>query len=75
MSPTVSILTALRLRICAPRIGDFELELTHNHGEERDYDLGDGYGHIALSVADLDAEHKRLSDGGHAPTDIKEFFS
>ena len=54
--------------------GDFELELTHNHGEERDYDLGDGYGHIALSVADLDAEHKRLSDGGHAPTDIKEFF-
>ena len=27
--------------------GDFELELTHNHGREQDYDLGDGCGHIA----------------------------
>lgn len=52
----------------------FELELTHNHGEEREYNLGDGYGHIALSVADLDAEHKRLTDAGHNPLEIKEFF-
>lgn len=53
---------------------DFELELTHNHGPEKDYNPGDGYGHIALSVDDLDAEHKRLADAGHNPTDIKEFF-
>lgn len=54
--------------------GDFELELTHNHGREEDYSMGDGYGHIALSTADLDAEHKRLADGGFSPTPIKEFF-
>lgn len=54
--------------------GDFELELTHNHGREDAYAPGDGYGHLALSVADLDAEHKRLSDGGFMPTPIKEFF-
>lgn len=54
--------------------GDFELELTHNHGQKEDYHLGDGYGHIALSVADLDAEHQRLSDGGFSPTPIKDFY-
>ena len=54
--------------------GDFELELTHNHGAEKDYDLGDGYGHIALSTDDLDAEHRRLSESGFSPAPIKEFF-
>ena len=54
--------------------GGFELELTHNHGREEDYALGDGYGHVALSTADLDAEHKRLTDGGFSPTPIEEFF-
>ena len=54
--------------------GDFELELTHNHDREEDYALGDGYGHVALSTADLDVEHKRLTDGGFSPTPIKEFF-
>ena len=53
---------------------DFELELTHNHGSEKDYDLGDGYGHIALSVEKLDEEHQRLTAGGFSPTPIKEFF-
>lgn len=54
----------------------FELELTHNHEHDSPYDLGNGYGHIALSVADLDAEHRRLSDMGLSPepTAIKEFF-
>ncbi|MBM7330921.1 VOC family protein, partial [Agrobacterium sp. S2] len=37
--------------------GDFELELTVNRGREVPYALGDGYGHLAVSVADVDAEH------------------
>ena len=37
----------------------FELELTVNKGREP-YDLGDGYGHLAFSVDDLEAEHARL---------------
>jgi lactoylglutathione lyase len=53
---------------------DFELELTINHGRTEPYALGDGYGHIAFAVADLDAEHARFQEEGFAPKDIKEFF-
>jgi len=52
---------------------DFELELTVNKGREDPYDLGDGYGHLAVSVNDLDSEHKRIKDLGFAPKDIVEF--
>ncbi|MDM5147235.1 VOC family protein [Candidatus Persebacteraceae bacterium Df01] len=52
----------------------FELELTHNHNQDCDYELGNGYGHLALSVANLDAEHQRLQTGGFEPTPIKDFF-
>lgn len=44
--------------------GDFELELTVNKGREVPYALGDGYGHIAVSVEDVDAEHTRLTESG-----------
>ncbi|KAA3513147.1 VOC family protein [Agrobacterium rosae] len=44
--------------------GDFELELTVNKGREVPYALGDGYGHIAVSVEDVDAEHARLTELG-----------
>ncbi|NTE87145.1 VOC family protein [Agrobacterium rubi] len=46
--------------------GDFELELTINKGREVPYALGDGYGHIAVSVDDVDAEHARLTELGLA---------
>lgn len=41
---------------------NFELELTINKGRTDPYVLGDGYGHIAVSVADIEAEHSRLRD-------------
>jgi lactoylglutathione lyase len=49
-------------------IGDQEnvLELTYNH-DGRTYDLGTGYGHIALSVDDLDETLERLHDQGIDP--------
>ncbi len=40
-----------------------ELELTFNH-DGRDYELGTGYGHIALGVDDLDATLARLAEQG-----------
>lgn len=52
---------------------DFEVELTINKGRADPYDLGDGYGHIALSVDDLDAEHARFKAHDLAPRDIVEF--
>lgn len=52
---------------------EFELELTVNKGREEAYELGTGYGHLAVSVSDLDAEHKRLTDLGLNPGKIVEF--
>ena len=51
----------------------FELELTINEGRTEPYNLGDGYGHIAFTVDDLEAEHARLKAAGLTPGDIKEF--
>lgn len=50
----------------------FELELTLNRGRDRPYDLGDGYGHFALTVEDLEATHRDQKAGGFAPGDIKQ---
>ena len=43
-----------------------ELELTLNH-DGRTYDLGTGYGHIALAVDDLDAALAGLKEQGIEP--------
>ena len=51
----------------------FELELTVNKGRTDAYDVGDGYGHLAVSVDDLDALHARLTDAGREPRKIVEF--
>jgi lactoylglutathione lyase len=52
---------------------DFELELTINKGRTEPYNLGDGYGHLAVSVDDLDAEHARLKQLQLKIRDIVEF--
>jgi lactoylglutathione lyase len=51
----------------------FELELTINKGRAEPYDVGDGYGHLAFSVDDLDAEHARLKQQQLKIRDIVEF--
>jgi lactoylglutathione lyase len=51
----------------------FEVELTVNKGRTEAYDLGDGYGHLAVSVADAAAEHARLEGAGLAPRKIVDF--
>jgi lactoylglutathione lyase len=51
----------------------FELELTVNKGRVEAYDLGDGYGHIAVSVPDVEAEHARLVAAGLAPRKLVDF--
>jgi lactoylglutathione lyase len=50
---------------------DFELELTVNHGHGA-YDLGNGYGHLAVSVADLDAAFTQISALGAPCTPKRE---
>lgn len=51
----------------------FELELTVNKGQSDPYDLGNGYGHFAVLVEDLAAEHARFEAAGLAPRKIVEF--
>jgi lactoylglutathione lyase len=51
----------------------FELELTVNKGRSAPYDLGDGYGHLAVSVPDAAAEHSRFEAEGLAPRKLVDF--
>jgi lactoylglutathione lyase len=43
------------------------LELAYNHGHDEPYDIGTGYGHIALAVDDLDGVLERLEQEGILP--------
>lgn len=43
------------------------LELTLNDGRTEPYDVGTGYGHVALTVDDMDAEIARLAAAGIQP--------
>jgi len=52
---------------------DFELELTINKGQSEPYDLGNGYGHLAFTVEDIDGEHARFVKAGLEPRKIVEF--
>lgn len=51
----------------------FELELTVNKDRTEPYNLGDGYGHFAVSVDDVDAEHARMTEAGLAPRKLVDF--
>lgn len=51
---------------------DFELELTANRDRQQDYEIGDGYGHLAVGVDDVAVEHARLLAAGLAPDPVKE---
>jgi len=59
------------LYLSNPETG-FELELTVNLQRVHPYELGDGYGHLAVSVEELKDEHARFVSLGLNPGDIKE---
>jgi lactoylglutathione lyase len=56
---------AINVFMCLPGDGD-RLELTYNFGVES-YDVGTGYGHIAISVADMEETLARLAEQGIEP--------
>lgn len=51
----------------------FELELTVNKSRTEPYDIGDGYGHLAVVVDNLEAVHERVIKAGASPKDIVDF--
>ena len=50
----------------------FELELTVNKGRTEPYDLGNAYGHLAVSVEEVAIERERLSKLGLKPGQLVE---
>ena len=52
---------------------EFELELTINKDQTEPYQLGNGYGHIAVSVDNIEAEHARFEKEGLNPRKLVEF--
>ena len=46
---------------------DVELELTINKAQKEPYTHGDAYGHIAVAVDDIEAEHARFEAAGLQP--------
>lgn len=51
----------------------FELELTVNKGRQEPYNTGDGYGHLAVVVEDIESEHARFESLGLAPRKLVSF--
>ena len=49
---------------------DYELELTYNY-DHPGYDLGNGYGHIAIATDDVKALHAKQKEAGFNVTDLK----
>jgi len=62
----LSFETAYNVYLGLPGDGD-TLELTVNEGQDASYDLGDGYGHIALAVEDLDGLLAKLAEEAIEP--------
>jgi lactoylglutathione lyase len=58
--------SAYNIYMGVPGDGD-SLELTVNVGHDEPYDIGDGYGHIALTVDDLDGLLAQLAEQGYEP--------
>ncbi|WP_085776802.1 VOC family protein [Rhizobium sp. NXC14] len=50
----------------------FELELTVNKGRTEPYDLGKGYGHLAVSVEEVAIERERMVKLGLKPGELVE---
>lgn len=53
-----------------PGSESYELELTYNYDQKEAYDLGDGYGHIAIGVDSLEETYKEFQQTGYELTDI-----
>jgi lactoylglutathione lyase len=59
---------AINVFMNLPEDGDEpRLELTYNFGRTEPYELGTGYGHIAITTADLDGTLASLSSQGIEP--------
>lgn len=54
-----------------PGSPDYELELTYNYDQEEGYEIGTGYGHIAISNPDIKTLREDLMGKGYEVTEIR----
>lgn len=54
-----------------PQSPDYELELTYNYDQEEGYEIGTGYGHIAISNPDINTLREKLMKKGYEVTEIR----
>lgn len=54
-----------------PQSPDCELELTYNYDQEEAYDLGNGYGHIAISHSDIKSLREEFLEKGYEVTELR----
>ena len=50
---------------------DFQMELTYNYDPEKPYELGNGYGHLAVEVDNLEAVHLEHEAKGYQVVALK----
>ena len=59
---------AVNVFMSLPDVGpEPRLELTHNFGRTEPYEIGTGYGHIAITTDDMDGTLSRLKEQGIEP--------
>ena len=49
---------------------NYEIELTYNYAQHKDYVIGDGFSHTAVSVSDLEAAHEEHKKMGYKVSDF-----
>ncbi|WP_130820033.1 VOC family protein [Anaerococcus vaginimassiliensis] len=54
-----------------PKSPDYELELTYNYDQEEAYELGEGYGHIAISHPDIKSLREEFLEKGFEVTELR----
>ncbi len=50
--------------------GGYELELTYNYNPDKPYEIGNGFSHIAVTVADLEGSRELHKDMGYEVTKL-----
>lgn len=64
---------SFRLTYLSNAEAGFELELTLNKNRSTPYDLGDGYGHLAVVVDNVDVQHAAMAAKGMDVGDPVDF--
>ncbi|MDK2917479.1 MAG: lactoylglutathione lyase [Candidatus Petromonas sp.] len=50
--------------------GHYELELTYNYNQDKPYEIGNGFSHIAVSVDDLEGSREKHKEMGYEVTEL-----